>query len=205
MKAPVMLSTREAGAPLGRTGVVVDVQPPTTSERAAAWHAVLDPAPPGDVDVDVLAAQFALDLPAIHEVAATTEPDDVWDACLARTRPRLDGLAQRLRPAVHWNDLVLPDHAHAVLRQIADQVPRQATVYETWGFGERLTRGLGVTALFAGPSGTGKTMAAEVLAHELRLDLYRTDLSAVMSKYIGETEKTCAGSSTPRRPAAPSC
>ncbi|MEV7612597.1 ATP-binding protein [Streptomyces sp. NPDC089799] len=195
--APVFVSSRDAAAGLGpepacggagRGTVVVDVGPPTPRERADAWREVLGPAAAG-VHVDLLARQFALDLPAIAEVAAANEPGRVWDACLLRSRSRLDGLAQRVRPDAGWEDLVLPGPARDRLRRIADQVTRQGTVYDTWGFGDRRTRGLGVTALFTGPSGTGKTMAAEVLARELGLDLYRTDLSAVMSKYIGETEK----------------
>ena len=75
------------------------------------------------------------------------------------------------------------------LRELADQVGQRGRVYEDWGFGAQLGRGRGITALFAGPSGTGKTMAAESLAGELRLDLYRIDLAGVVSKYIGETEK----------------
>ena len=76
-----------------------------------------------------------------------------------------------------------------MLHAIADQVGQRAKVYRQWGFADRMNRGLGITALFAGPSGSGKTMAAEVLASHLRLDLYRIDLSTVVSKYIGETEK----------------
>jgi SpoVK/Ycf46/Vps4 family AAA+-type ATPase len=76
-----------------------------------------------------------------------------------------------------------------LLHQIVDQVGQRTKVYEEWGFGEKMSRGLGINALFAGDSGTGKSMAAEVIANALRLDLYRIDLSAVVSKYIGETEK----------------
>src|SRR5207244_2226384 len=83
----------------------------------------------------------------------------------------------------------LPQPQRQILRQIAVHVRRRATVYEQWGFAAQSARGLGISALFSGPSGTGKTMAAEVLARELRLDLYRVDLSATVSKYIGETEK----------------
>ncbi|MEU9942739.1 AAA family ATPase [Streptomyces lavendulae] len=187
-RAPVFFGSRDAGADLGRAALIVDVAPPTPRERAEAWRDVLGPAA-RSAPVDLLARQFALDLPEIAEVAAVHGADRAWDACLDRGRPRLDGLAQRLRPEAGWDDIVLPERAGAQLRRIADQVARQETVYDTWGFGERRTRGLGVTALFTGPSGTGKTMAAEVLAAELGLDLYRTDLSAVMSKYIGETEK----------------
>jgi SpoVK/Ycf46/Vps4 family AAA+-type ATPase len=84
---------------------------------------------------------------------------------------------------------VLPAAPRQTLRTIAAHVRQRARVYEEWGFAARSDRGLGIGALFAGGSGTGKTMAAEVLANELRLDLYRIDFSALVSKYIGETEK----------------
>jgi SpoVK/Ycf46/Vps4 family AAA+-type ATPase len=104
-------------------------------------------------------------------------------------RGRLDGLARRVEPRAGWDDLVLPPAQRAVLDEVAAHVRHRATVFDRWGFGARSSRGLGIAALFAGPSGTGKTLAAEVLAAELRLDLYVIDLSAVVSKYIGETEK----------------
>ena len=113
----------------------------------------------------------------------------IWSACCAITRPRLDALAQRLDPKATWDDLVLPDEQTVLLHQIAHQVGQRHTVYEEWGFADKMNRGLGISALFAGDSGTGKTMAAEVIANDLHLNLYRIDLSAVVSKYIGETEK----------------
>ena len=106
-----------------------------------------------------------------------------------QARPRLDDLAARIEPAAGWDDLVLPEAQRATLRQIAAQVRARTTVHQRWGFAARSSRGLGIAALFSGAAGTGKTMAAEVLAGELELDLYRIDLSAVVSKYIGETEK----------------
>jgi SpoVK/Ycf46/Vps4 family AAA+-type ATPase len=87
-----------------------------------------------------------------------------------------------------WDDIVLPAAETALLRSIADQVGHRSKVYRDWGFAERMNRGLGISVLFAGASGTGKTMAAEILAAHLRLDLFRIDLSTVVSKYIGETE-----------------
>jgi SpoVK/Ycf46/Vps4 family AAA+-type ATPase len=84
---------------------------------------------------------------------------------------------------------VLPEEAELLLRQIAEQVRQRSRVYDAWGFRHKRHRGLGITALFAGDSGTGKTMAAEVIANDLHLNLYRIDLSAVVNKYIGETEK----------------
>jgi SpoVK/Ycf46/Vps4 family AAA+-type ATPase len=106
-----------------------------------------------------------------------------------QARPRLDELAQRLEPGASWEQLVLPDAQRQILRDMAAHVRQRTTVYERWGFAAHGSRGLGISALFAGASGTGKTMAAEVLADELHLDLYRIDLSSVVSKYIGETEK----------------
>jgi SpoVK/Ycf46/Vps4 family AAA+-type ATPase len=101
----------------------------------------------------------------------------------------MDELAQHIEPLASWDDLVLPEPQRATLHEIAAHVRRMPVVYGDWGFAGKSTRGLGISALFSGASGTGKTMAAEVLANELALDLYRIDLSAVVSKYIGETEK----------------
>jgi ATPase family associated with various cellular activities (AAA) len=113
----------------------------------------------------------------------------LWDACRQHTRPRLADHAQRIEALSTWEDLVLPDQQVQILHQIVVHVRHRALVYESWGFASKGSRGLGISALFAGTSGTGKTMAAEVLANDLRLDLYRIDLSSVVSKYIGETEK----------------
>ncbi|WP_158892903.1 ATP-binding protein [Amycolatopsis anabasis] len=190
VSGPTAFAARESWSDLGRRSLVLDVASPTPAERAVAWRDFLGPAAAGEA-VDSLAAQFALEVPAILEVAAVSggDPAKAWQACRARTRPRLDALAQRLEPKVGWDDIVLPEQGRVLLGQIADQVAQRTTVYENWGFGERITRGLGISVLFTGPSGTGKTMAAEVVAKQLALDLYRIDLSAVVSKYIGETEK----------------
>ena len=144
--------------------------------------------------------QFNLGLAGIHAASIevleslSQERGDVpeaalWEACRVQARPRLDNLAQRIEPAATWEDLVLPESQRRMLREIAAHVRQRTKVYEAWGFAAKGSRGLGISALFAGDSGTGKTMAAEVLANELRLDLYRIDLSQVVSKYIGETEK----------------
>jgi ATP-dependent 26S proteasome regulatory subunit len=115
--------------------------------------------------------------------------EDLWQACREQVGWQLGSLAQRLTPCYTWDDIVLPDDLMRQLREIADQVATRSEVYEKWGFGARLPRGRGISALFSGPSGTGKTMAAEILANHLQLDLYRIDLAGVVSKYIGETEK----------------
>ena len=192
------LATREVRAGLGAVATAVEVDKPTPAEQQVLWAAALDTAAPESPRL--LAGQFNLNVVTIQQIARTAldeaqttgEPlthEQLWDACLANTRPRLDLLAQRIEPKATWNDIVLPDDAAELLRQIAAQVAQRHTVYDDWGFRERLSRGLGINALFTGESGTGKTMAAEVLANELRLNLYRIDLSAVVSKYIGETEK----------------
>ncbi len=113
----------------------------------------------------------------------------LWDSCRRTARPGLQDLAQRIRPVATWNELVLPDAQLRTLRAIAMHVRQRTRVHDDWGFATRTSQGLGIAALFTGASGTGKTMAAEVLANELRLDIYRIDLSQVVSKYIGETEK----------------
>ncbi len=123
------------------------------------------------------------------ETTVNPLPQRLWTACLSHARPRLEELAQPIRTQVDWQDLILPEKEKQTLRTIAAQVKQRVKVYEQWGFGLRSDRGLGISALFAGASGTGKTLAAEVLANELHLDLYRIDLSSVVSKYIGETEK----------------
>jgi hypothetical protein len=195
----VFLDTREVWPGLSRSAITLDVMRPTAQEQQAAWANAL-----GERAQDApsrLTSQFNLDLLTINQLAsqalaqaeagddAATLSDKLWDICLVRTRPRLDNLAQRLDAKATWDELVLPAAEKSLLRQIADQVGRRSQVYEEWGFARRMNRGLGISALFTGESGTGKTMAAEVIAGELRLNLYRIDLSAVVSKYIGETEK----------------
>jgi SpoVK/Ycf46/Vps4 family AAA+-type ATPase len=123
---------------------------------------------------------------------AGTPGEALWDACRIQARPRLDDLARRIEPTVGWDALVLPELQMQTLRSISAHVRHRSTVHGAWGFETRSTRGSGISVLFAGPSGTGKTMAAEVLAAELALDLYVIDLSQVVNKYIGETEKNLA-------------
>ena len=101
----------------------------------------------------------------------------------------LSSLAWKIEPHYAWSDIVLPDDAVTQLQEICSRVANQHEVLGKWGFGDKLAHGKCVSALFAGPPGTGKTMAAEVIAKELGLDLYKIDLSGVVSKYIGETEK----------------
>ncbi len=193
-RAPLMLSRRERQQPFSRPVVTFEVARPLPAEQHAIWRGVLGEGPGLNGSLDRLVAQFNLSAAAIRAAAPQGLAQDIslerlWDICREQSRPRLEHLAQRIAPAASWDDLVLPDQQCAVLREIAAQVRQRAKVYGAWGFSNKSERGLGISALFSGPSGTGKTLAAEVLAGELRLDLYRIDLSQVVSKYIGETEK----------------
>ena len=113
----------------------------------------------------------------------------LWDFCRTQARPKLADLALRIDSYADWDDLILPEKHKNVLKDMEAHLRHKAKIYEEWGFGGREKRGLGIAALFAGQSGTGKTMAAGVIAKKLNLDLYRIDLSSIVSKYIGETEK----------------
>jgi SpoVK/Ycf46/Vps4 family AAA+-type ATPase len=179
----------------------------TQDQRLLLEMALGDLAATMNGSIDTVVAQFQLNPTSISGLKAEvvgklnvsgrpSKPEDaaqfekiLWEACRAQARPRMGELAQSIRAVAEWDDLVLPDSQKSVLAEIAIQVRQRARVYEEWGFAARSNRGLGISALFAGPSGTGKTMAAEVLANNLNLDLYRIDLSQVVSKYIGETEK----------------
>ena len=191
------IGVREVLPRLGRNNFVIDVSKPTAAEQLSTWTIALGTG--ADGSAARLASQFNLNLPTIARLASAARadtadtpkllPEKIWDACRTHERPRLDSLAQRLEPKATWDDIVLPKAELDLLGQIAAQVGQRSKVYDEWGFARKMNRGFGISALFAGDSGTGKTMAAEVIANELRLNLYRIDLSAVVSKYIGETEK----------------
>lgn len=210
IRSPLMISCHAPRQTPHRVTVAFDLGKPPAREQAQMWRDALKGSFASvNGEVEPLVSQFSLSSSTIHSVAAQalkglpvdSESESLefshkdgfgrrlWDACRIHARPRLEGLAQRIEASAQWDDLVLPEKPKHILREIAVHVHRRAKVYESWGFASKSVRGLGISTLFAGPSGTGKTMAAEVLANELRLDLYRIDLSQVVSKYIGETEK----------------
>jgi SpoVK/Ycf46/Vps4 family AAA+-type ATPase len=115
--------------------------------------------------------------------------DDLFAAARAVSSPDLGSYAQRIPPRHTWHDIVLPEDQLAQLCELCDQFRYRHVVYDTWSMGGRSQLGRGLSVLFAGPSGTGKTLAAEVIARELQLDLFKIDLSGIVSKYVGETEK----------------
>ncbi|MFH0245615.1 ATP-binding protein [Streptomyces sp. HK10] len=180
----------------------VTVPAPGEEEQLGLWADALAGMPRiGEGRLRGLVAQFALPPHIIRSAAAAVRrqagetgpgadiPALAWRAGLAEARTGLDELGRRIEPEAGWDDLVLPERQSRVLREIVAHVRQRGTVHQEWGFARTLRRGLGVTALFAGGSGTGKTLAAEVMARELGLDLFVVDLSQVVSKYIGETEK----------------
>ena len=191
------LATREPWPQLARPILNVETAKPVVLEQQALWRQVLGAAEQADLaqvqrDAATLAGHFNLNLDDIRSVAGnasglTLAP--LWDSVQLHARPALDQLAKRVDALAGWDELRLPATEKALLRQLAEQMSLRCTVYDDWGFRARMNRGLGISALFAGDSGTGKTMAAEVVARELKLQLYRIDLSAVVSKFIGETEK----------------
>lgn len=181
-------------------------EPPGPAVRRAAWTRMLGSLGMHAEDgwPQLLAEQFRLTVGQIHDVvdevhgaavALDRDPDlDAWrTACRRRLDRDLDALSQRVPAARTWDDLVLDADRCALLHEICDQVRLRGAVLDGWGLGRRAAAvARGLTVLFAGPPGTGKSMAAEVVAHELALDLYRIDLSQIVSKYIGETEKHLA-------------
>jgi hypothetical protein len=194
----VFIGAREP-VPIHRPALQFAVDKPGAADQRRLWARALGvEAARLNGALDGVATQFRLSAETIARtgealrpaLAASPTPDAaLGQACRASVRNGLDDLAQRVEPAAHWDDLVLPGPQKATLRQIAVHVKHRFAVYDGWGFAGKGARGLGISALFAGESGTGKTMAAEVLANELHLDLYRIDLAAAVSKYIGETEK----------------
>jgi SpoVK/Ycf46/Vps4 family AAA+-type ATPase len=200
----------------GSAGVIsIRVDVPDLAARQEYWQTCLDEAgiAIGASDLLALADRFQLTPGQIAEAAATARQYAIWRAATEApnaagtevgTHPSLDdlfaaaraqcghdlaALAIKIRPGYTWNDIVLPADATAHLREICRRVAHRRRVLGEWGFGRKLSLGKGVNALFAGPSGTGKTMAAEIIANELGLDLYKVELSGVVSKWIGETEK----------------
>ncbi|MEX0269736.1 ATP-binding protein [Leptolyngbyaceae cyanobacterium UHCC 1019] len=209
IRVPVILLSQNRRRQKQRPTLTFDVASPTSNEQRILWQTALSAiretiptgiAPTLNDHVEGLVSHFNFTPPAIHAASLKLKSQmsnhstpaiaaQLWNICRVQARPRLDEMAQRMDSSVEWQDLVLPEQERQVLRDVAIQLKQRSQVYEQWGFGGKSKRGLGISALFAGGSGTGKTLAAEVLAQEIQLDLYRIDLSAVVSKYIGETEK----------------
>ncbi len=207
---PVFLSSE---IPWGQAGVWGDTRfltftfpMPAAEERMSLWEKALatseTPLAP-DLDLAVLADRFALSRGQIVDAVRAADRQatvripaerritsaDLYAAARSESGGGLARLVQKIEPSYTWDDIVLPRRQMQALREICAAVRFRHVVHTVWGFDRKLALGKGLTALFSGSSGTGKTMASQVIAHELGLDLYRIDLSSVVSKYIGETEK----------------
>jgi SpoVK/Ycf46/Vps4 family AAA+-type ATPase len=189
---------------LGLQGLVhVPFPLPGSDARRERWRVELEQRDIelDDAQLDQLAARFRLTADQIADAASVAANrsrltgadhpglDELFEAARTRSDTGLADLARKIEPLHGWDDLVLGDDAKAQLGEMCERVVQRDRVLEDWGLGSRMARGRGVTALFTGPSGTGKTTAAELIAGRLGLDLYRIELSGVVSKYIGETEK----------------
>lgn len=142
---------------------------------------------PGQIRSAVLSARLTAWQRAPQ--APSLSQEDLYQACSAHTNQQLGILARRVESCRGWKDIVLPTDSLRALHEINAHVKYRHVVYSEWGFGDRIVRSKGLSVLFYGASGTGKTLAAEILANDLHLELYKIDLSMVVSKYIGETEK----------------
>jgi AAA+ superfamily predicted ATPase len=185
----------------------VEFSRPDSSERVRLWQAALRGASQSpDVDLPALANGFRLTGGQIRNAARTArnlvrwrDPEgsqvtaaDLYEGCRLHSSRKLSTLGRKIKPHHTWSDIVLPEDRLRQLQEICNSMKYRSVVYDQWGFDRKLSLGKGLNILFAGPSGTGKTMAAGIMAGELGLDLYKIDLSTVVSKYIGETEKNLA-------------
>jgi len=173
---------------------------PDAALRAELWRRNLNGDTPAGLDLAGTMAQFRLTAEQVHRAALAArmeaharevplDEDELKAGARAQNAAGLERLARRIQPAVGFGDLVLPPDTMAQLKDLLTRARYREQVLDVWKMGGPSARRRGLTALFAGPSGTGKTMAAEVLAGELGLDLYTVDLATVVDKYVGETEK----------------
>ena len=210
----IFITTRVPLQELKRKMVRFDIPKPEPQEQLITWQVSVDELktqlneqgrliPNSEQlsqDLQALTSQFHLSTSTIRSACTATIgqlttqsislKQALWENCRVQARPGLDKLAERIESKLTWDDLILPPLQKHTLEQISAHVRQKARVYENWGFAAKNRRGLGITALFSGPSGTGKTLAAGVLANELNLDLYKIELSSVVGKYVGETEKS---------------
>lgn len=171
-------------------------------ERSELWGLLLEGVPQAltKEEQHLLAGQFSLTSGQIIAAASSAmssavqrervvQSTDLFEAARLHSGHYLDTLSQKIEPRYVWEDLVLPETPMTMLHELVSMVRSRPLVLDTWGLGRKLTAGAGVSALFSGPPGTGKTLAAQIIANQLGIDLYRIDLSTVVSKFVGETEK----------------
>lgn len=204
---PMIIASHERRQTRQRRVVTFTVDRPSHSEQRTLWKRHLGShAAKIEGHEESLITQFNLSSEEIQSVCSAVlnqQQDDenqlqitsgefikqLWEQSRTIVRPKLEDLATPFEVRASAKDLILPDHQQQIMKEIVAHVRQRNKVYRQWGFDKKSSRGLGISALFSGTSGTGKTMAAEALANELQLDLYQIDLSQIVSKYIGETEK----------------
>lgn len=175
---------------------------PDLEESRALWAGLLARYPLAQPqDPDELAGRYRLTPGRMEQAAADADSIALWrgvagidrsalaEGCRRQMHHALGDKAWRVETVFRWEDLILPAYSKTLLRSACDQIKHRRQVFGSWGFGEKLAYGTGLSLLFSGPPGTGKTMAAQIAAGELGLELYKVDLSRVVSKYVGETEK----------------
>jgi AAA+ superfamily predicted ATPase len=180
----------------GRPTIVIEMGKPTSEQLGALWLRELGQGTQSDAEL--LATKYPLAPAMIHHAAAASKaraagrdltPDDIYAGIRSVLDDKLGQFARRVSITQTWDDIVLPSDQHEAITELIARVRGRRRVYEQWGFGAKVGKGLGVSALFSGPPGTGKTMVAALIARELGLELYQVDLGKVVSKWIGETEK----------------
>jgi len=192
---------------MARGQVMIEVAVPSETEREELWRRTLRDVTSGDV-IRSAAERYTVTPGIIGQAAESARAravgraraggdgrvvsDDIHAGLRGALDAKLATLGMRITWRQTWADLVLPEDNTAEIREFISRVKHRRTVYERWGFGRKVAKGLGLSALFSGPPGTGKTMVAGLIAEELKLDLYQVDLSKVTSKWIGETEKNLA-------------
>lgn len=181
------------------------IPPPTIEERGELWKSFLKCASSQDEGelVNELATKFrftpgqiksVLHMALLNSVSSSdnekiVELNDLYKYCREVSNQGLLSYAQKIKSRYTWDDIIIPGDILNQLKEICNCVKNRKRVYEDWGFETKFSLGKGLNILFSGPSGTGKTMSAEIIANDLSLDLYKIDISRVVSKYIGETEK----------------
>jgi hypothetical protein len=202
LRGPLLVTSTVSGVDLGthRAMVRIPWDVPDVPIRAKLWHrAVAHIGAKVDGDLGVLAHRYQVGPAAIeravasvqllHPAGTTLREQDLIDGLRHNIAERLAGLAQRIEVTQSWDDLVIADDIRDSISALISRVRHSQQVLETWGFRRKIARGTGVAGLFSGPPGTGKTMVAGLIARELALELYQVDLSKVVSKWVGETEK----------------
>jgi AAA+ superfamily predicted ATPase len=193
---------------LGRGLLMIDVPVPLEAVRALLWRRALDGTAAPSLDFDGVAARYPITGGILFRAAASAqslaaararaggEPGvddrDIHDGLRGTLDVKLSGLGRRITWRQGWDDLILPDDSLEEVREFIARVKHKRRVYDDWGFSRKMAKGLGLSALFSGEPGTGKTMVAGLIATDLALDLYQIDLSRIVSKYVGETEKNLA-------------